>query len=228
MVKPMLFLHWKQVRFVLLPFVLAAYALPLLAVQGLGSLPGVEAPSLAAYRIVADAAFWLPAFPLLAAATGVTLALSSWNWDHHLGHVYALSLPVSRRRYAINKMAAGVVLAALPALAFWIGAHVAVASITLPPGLHAYPDQLAVRFFAATLVAYALLSALAAGTMRTTVWLLIGVAALSLSSVLLSQWVFPRVGVLQHVDVVGWILRALSAAPGPFQVFSGNWTLIDV
>ncbi len=228
MYQPMLFLHWKQIRFGLLPFIIAAYGLPLLAVQGLGSGPGMEAPSLEAYRVVSTYGFWLPAFPLLATATGVTLALSSWNWDHQLGHVYALSLPISRLRYAVNKMASGVVLALLPAFAFWVGAHVAVASITLPPGLHAYPDQLTVRFLAATLVAYALLFALAAGTMRTTVWLLLGVAAAMGVSVVLSQWVFPYFGILRGTNLLGWVLRVLSSAPGPFQVFSGNWTLIDV
>ncbi len=228
MYQPMLFLHWKQVRFGLLPFILAAYALPLLAVQGLGARPGMDGASLMAYRVVSTSSLWLPAFPLLATAIGVTLALSSWNWDHQLGHVYALSLPVSRMRYAVLKMGAGAVLALLPALAFWIGAHVAVASITLPPGLHAYPDQLAIRFLAATLVAYALLFAMAAGTIRTTVWLLIGVAAALVLSVVLSQWVFPRFGVLHDTNLAAWLIRMLSRVPGPFQVFTGNWTLIDV
>jgi hypothetical protein len=228
MYQPMLFLHWKQVRFGLLPLILAAYALPLLAVQGLGAGLGMEGASLEAYRVVSTSSLWLPAFPLLATAIGVTLALSSWNWDHQLGHVYALSLPVSRMRYAVLKMGAGAVLALLPALAFWIGAHVAVASIALPPGLHAYPDQLTIRFLAATLVAYALLFAMAAGTVRTTVWLLIGVGATLVLSVVLSQWVFPRFGVLHDTNLVAWLIRVLSRTPGPFQVFTGNWTLIDV
>ena len=80
----------------------------------------------------------------------------------------------------------------------------------------------------ATLLAYALLFAMAAGTIRTTVWLLIGIGALLVLNVVLSQWLFPRVGVLRDVNLVGWLFRLLSSAPGPFQVFTGNWTLIDV
>jgi hypothetical protein len=228
MYQPMLFLHWKQVRFVLLPFMLAAYALPLLAVQGLGSPPGMTVPGLQAYRVIYTYSAWAMAFPLLATAVGVTLALSSWNWDHQLGHVYALSLPVSRWRYAAQKMGAGAVLALVPAVAFWIGAHVAVASITLPPGLHAYPDQLAVRFLAATLVAYALLFAMAAGTIRTTLWVLFGVGVLVVLDLLFSEWLFPRVGLFRNGSLVGWLIHLLSTAPGPFQVFTGNWALIDV
>jgi len=228
MVQPMLFLHWKQVRFVLLPFMIAAYALPLLAVQGLGSPIGVLGPSLEAYRVVYTYAIWLPSFPLLATAIGVTLALSSWNWDHQLGHVYALSLPISRRRYAAMKMGAGAVLTLLPAAALWIGAHTAVSSITLPPGLHAYPDQLAIRFLAATLVAYALLFAMASGTIRTTLWVLAAIGGLLVLDVVATEWLFPWMGIFHDHSLAGWLYRLLSTAPGPFQVFTGSWTLIDV
>ena len=121
MYRPMLYLHWKQVRWGLLPFAFAAYALPLLAVQGLGTAPGMEATTLEAYRIVGGFQVWLPVFPLLAAAVGMTLALSAWNWDHQLKHVYALSLPISRWRYAALKMGAGATLALVPTAALWFG-----------------------------------------------------------------------------------------------------------
>lgn len=114
MFRSLLYLHWKQISLPLIPFILAAYALPLLSVQGLGTPPGMDSSMLEAYRIVAGAEIWLPAFPLLAAFIGITLALSSWNWDHQLGHVHALSLPLPRWRYALLKMGAGATLALLP------------------------------------------------------------------------------------------------------------------
>ena len=40
MYQPMLFIHWKQVRLVLIPFVIAAFGLPLMVIQGLGPAPG--------------------------------------------------------------------------------------------------------------------------------------------------------------------------------------------
>lgn len=228
MYQPMLFLHWKQIRFALLPFVLAAYALPLLSVQGLGAAPGMDGPSMEAYRVITTAEAWVVFFPLLAAGIGITLALSAWNWDHTLKHVYALSLPIPRWRYATLKMGAGAVLALLPAAAFWIGSHVAVASISLPAGLNAYPDQLALRFLAAILVAYAIVFAMAAGTTRTTLWLLCGWVAFLLLANPLAHLVTPMVGMREAFDLVEWSLEALVTAPGPFEVFNGNWTLIDV
>ena len=43
MYKPMLFLHWKQVRLALVPFTIAAFGLPILAVEGLGRTRGPAA-----------------------------------------------------------------------------------------------------------------------------------------------------------------------------------------
>ncbi len=228
MYQPMLFLHWKQVRMVLGLFVVAAFALPLMAVEGLGTPPGMDAASLDAYRTLSAFQLWLPFFPALAAAIGVTLALSSWNWDHQQHHVYALSLPVTRWEYTIQKMLAGVTLALLPAVAFWLGAHVAAASISLPTGLNAYPNELAARFFFATLLSYAGLFAMAAGTVRTTLWVS-GVAFGfiffgNIANDLLANYVdfFSRVNVVS--EIFEWMIRA----PGPFEVFTGNWSLIVV
>ena len=128
----MLFLHWKQVRHALALAAVASFALPLMMVSGMGTPPGMDALSLDAYRIVGGVEAWLMFFPLLALAIGVTLALSSWNWDHQLNHVYALSLPLTRWEYTISKMAAGVTLALLPVLAMWLGTHLAAASLSLP------------------------------------------------------------------------------------------------
>lgn len=229
MYQPMLFIHWKQTRLLLLPFVLAAFGLPLMAIQGLG--PSTDGDSFAtAYEAVAGLSLWLPLFPFLAAAIGVTLGITAWNWDHQLGHVYALSLPVARWEYAMLKMGAGMVLAAAPALALWIGAHVAAASVTLPAGLNAYPNQLALRFFLAIVLSYALLFAMAAGTIKTTVWVASGVLGLFVFAGLLQeaiQLTFPTLGFDQigFVDLVAdWLVRT----GGPLEVFNGNWALIDV
>jgi hypothetical protein len=225
----MLFIHWKQTRLLLLPFVVAAFGLPLLAIQGLG--PSTAEDSFAtAYEAVAGLSLWLPLFPLLAGAIGVTLGITAWNWDHRLGHVYALSLPVARWEYAMLKMGAGVVLAVVPTVALWIGAHVAAASVTLPVGLNAYPNHLALRFFLATVLSYALLFAMAAGTIKTTVWVASGAIGLFVFAGLFQeaiQLAFPTLGFDQigFVDVLAdWLVRA----GGPFAVFNGNWALIDV
>ncbi len=228
MYQPMLYMHWKQIRWGLLPFILAAYALPMIAVQGLGTAPGMESATLHAYRIVAGFEIWLPAFPLLAAAVGITLALSAWNWDHQLKHVYALSLPVSRWRYAALKMGAGATLALLPAGALLVGAHVATSFVELPAGLQAYPNQLALRFLMASLIAYAGFFAMAAGTVKTTVWVISLFIGFLIFGNLLTEFLAGYYPVFYRVSLVELVFEALVRAPGPFEVFTGNWMLIDV
>jgi hypothetical protein len=220
MYQPMLFLHWKQIRLVLIPFAIAAFALPLLAIQGLGTFGGaVTLEPMVALRSIHG---WMGLFPSLAAAVGGTLALSAWNWDHQLNHVYSLSLPISRRQYALTRMGAGAVLALLPVGAFWVGSLVASAAVDLPAGLHAYPNAVAFRFLLATMVSYATVFALAAGTIRTTVIVL---------STVLGYFVLGGLGVffpsLQHLDLVGNTIHMLATA-GPFAVFAGSWLFIDV
>lgn len=228
MLRPMLFLHWKQMRMVLVPFVVVAFGLPLVATDGLGTPVGAPGTTLEASVILSTIDTWLLYFPLLALAIGVTLALSAWNWDHQLNHVYALSLPVSRSEYALQKMTAGAALAGVPALALWLGAHVASASIALPEGLRTYPNELAIRFLMATLLAYAAFFAMAAGTIKTTMRV-VTVAMVVLLFVTVGWETFAsdfeRLARTNAVDVlVGW----LTTAPGPLEVFTGSWALIDV
>lgn len=227
MYQPMIYLHWRQVRVALIPFVVAAFGLPLLLVQGMGGYDPQSA-GVAAYQYLVNGQTWLPLFPLLAAATGITLALSSWNWDHQLNHVYALSLPISRWRYATLKMGAGLVLGLVPAASFWVGVHVAAASVSLPEGLHAYPDALAIRFTLAVLVSYAFFFALAAGTVRTTVVLITTFFVLLLVGGSVMDFLADRFLLLQDTNAVELFMETLTGRHGPLEVFSGSWMLFDV
>jgi hypothetical protein len=228
MYKSMLFLHWKQIRHALALAVVGSFALPLMMVNGLGTPPGMDSMSLEAYRIVGAMENRLGFFPLLALGIGVTLALSAWNWDHQLNHVYALSLPMTRWEYTLQKMLAGATLAVLPAAGLWLGAHLAVMSIDLPEGLNAYPNQLAVRFLFATLLAYAGLFSMAAGTTKTT----LKICAVVLGFVFLGSMANDYLAVyypyFERVHVVESVFEWMMYAQGPFEVFTGNWSLIDV
>ncbi len=214
MYQPMLYMHWKQASLPLLPFAIAAFGLPLLSVQGLGP----ELMSNGVYAYSPLAVLSLPAYPILAFLTGAGLALTSWNWDHQLGHVYALSLPLARWEYAMLKMGAGAVLALIPVSALWIGAHVASAAVDLPVGLNAYPNQLGIRFLLAVALSYALIFAMASGTMKTNLWILSG----AIAAIVGGGWILSSLGL---VDAA---LQLLWRAGGPFEVFTGNWALIDV
>jgi len=228
MYQPMLFLHWKQIRFGLIPFILAAFSLPLLTVQGLGMPLWADSASLDAYRIVSQNQDFLMFYPLLALGVGITLALSAWNWDHQLKHVYALSLPVSRMEYTMLKMGAGAALALLPVAGLWLGAHLATMTIALPEGIHAYPNQLATRFALAVLVSYAALFAMAAGTMRTTIYIVSAVIAFFVVGGTSTEFLANYFTVFESRSFLQWAVELLASAPGPFEIFTGSWTLIDV
>jgi len=211
----MLYIHWKQARLPLLPFVVAAFGLPLMSVQGLGS-PYGELSLASGFSELLGLS--LPLYPVLAFLTGAALALTAWNWDHQYNHVYALSLPLARWEYTLLKMGAGLVLALVPTFALWISAQIASSVIALPEGLRAYPNALTFRFFLATLLSYALVFAMAAGTVKTSVWALSGAAG----AFVIGMVVFGSLG----VDDVA--IQYLWRAGGPFEVFTGTWALIDV
>jgi hypothetical protein len=215
MYQPMLYIHWKQARLPLLPFVVAAFGLPLMSVQGLGS-PFGELSLANGYSALMGLS--LPLYPTLAFLTGAALALTGWNWDHQYNHVYALSLPLARWEYTMLKMGAGLVLALVPTFALWISAHIASSVIALPEGLRAYPNALTFRFFLAMLLSYSLVFAMAAGTVKTSVWVLSGVVA----AFVIGMAVFGSLG----LDDVA--IQYLWRAGGPLEVFTGTWALIDV
>jgi hypothetical protein len=229
MATQMLFLHWKNVRMGLVPFVIAAFGLPLLALQGTGRPDGITDGFYASFLLGASRV-WLPFFPVLAAATGVTLALSAWSWDHSGNHVYALSLPVSRARYTLLKFGGGALLALLPAGALLVGALLASSSISLPVGLQAYPLAVATRFFYSTLLVYAVCFSLAAGTIRTTVYVLTALVATLIAGDLVLQVAAMTLDrpELTTINVTQWAYELLTNWPGPFHILAGNWSLIDV
>lgn len=228
MFQQILFTQWKSFRLGLIPFVVAAFALPLLAVQGLGPVPeGYQGARVGLQTLFDSWQFWLPWFPALAVTVGATAALNAWSWDHKTDHIYALSLPISRPRYAAWKMGAGALLVAVPALALWLGALLASASIDVPASVNTYPTALATRFLLASLIGYSIMFAMAAGTIRTTVRVLTGVAALVILGSITSDYlaaVMPGLG----LGFDQWLAGSLMTWPGPFEVFLGNWSLIDV
>lgn len=228
MFRAMLEVDWKASRLVLAPLVVGAFVLPLLAVQ-MTVPPGGDATDdpYAAALLLEQLELWLPLFPGLAALTGI-LALVVWQWDHQGGHVYALSLPLERWRYALLKMGTGAVLVLAVALAFWIGALLAAGSLDLPDGLHAYPTALAFRFLLTGMLFYALLFALAAGSVRTAVVVVGGLILALVVGELLVRFLDGLYPSLQGWSFVGAVFEGLSSWPGPFNILTGNWMLVDV
>lgn len=223
MMQQILALHWKSARWGLLPWVVAAFGVPFLIAGRIDT--GSAATHQSLWEPVATLS---PLFPLLAVAAGATVALTAWSWDHKVGHVYALALPVTRWRYASSKFLAGLALAAIPAVSLGVGGALAAGTVQLPELVQAYPMALAFRFYLATLAAYGVLFALAAGTMRTAVVVLtvtVGTVVLGDPVVEFAAGIVPA---LEGVRVSDVLLDVATRPTSPFRVFTGNWFLFDV
>lgn len=224
MFRQMLFVHWKAARFLLLPLVVLAFGLPLLSVQGL-----VQADSVEAMRYFLDwPEIWAGFFPLLATVGGAMIALTAWTWDHQQDHVYALSLPLARWEYALLKMGAGMVLLVPFAAALWVGSLAASASVELPEGVRAYPHLLAGRFLMASVLVYGILFAMGGATIRTVMIVLSALAAFMVLGDIGADHLAGAFPVLDDFDPMAWWVERMVTWPGPFEVFTGNWILIDV
>lgn len=218
MFRQLLYTQWKWSKLVLLVIVFTGFALPLLSVQG------VHANDLGRFdvqQMLTGLQSWGLLYPILAGGAALLLALTTWGPDHRGKHIYALSLPVPRWHYALLRFGAGCALLAIPVFAVWLGALVATSVTKLPTGLEAYPTSLALRFGLAALVAYAAFFAISAGTNRTA-GLILGL----IGAVLLVQLILIVADT--SVNIVGPIVDRLFFWPGPLEIFTGRWMLIDV
>ena len=218
MFRMILFTQWKWSRLMLLPAVLAAFALPLLSVQNAGD------PNRTAWEarmLLGSVQAWAIAYPILATVIALSIAMTAWGPDHRGRHVYALSLPVPRWHYALQRFGAGVILLAAPVIALLVGATLAAATANIPAGLQAYPVALAIRFALALGVAYAIFFAITAGTTRTA-----GYVLSILGGIVAVQVLSAAIGF--DIKLIPFLGDHLLLWPGPFEIFSGRWMLIDV
>jgi hypothetical protein len=213
-----LFTQWKWSRLLIAAGFVAAFTLPILTVQGLGFTDPTVWVARDILRTAESRSVW---YAVLAAGIGLLLATSVWSADHGGDHVYALSLPVARWRLVVLRFAAGGVLLLVPVAAFWAGALLASAALSLPYGLHAYPTALALRFGLATVVAYAVFFAISSGTTRAAGMVLAIVGGLVVVRVLLH-------GANVDIDFLQDLFGRAVSWPGPFGVFAGRWALIGV
>lgn len=210
--------QWKWARLLVLGACVAAFALPVFSVQPLGREVDGWMDGQSVLRAMRS---FSTMYVLLACAVGLAVGISAWSADHRGRHVYALSLPVPRSRFALMRLGAGVLLVGLPALSLWVGALVATSSVRLPPGLEAFPTSIAIRFTLASLLAYALFFSIASGTSRTAGWVLGAIAGVLLLAIFGGEWAIAR-GYTDEIEIL------LFSWPGLFEVFTGRWMLIDV
>lgn len=212
-----LYTQWKWAKTELFLYVLAAFLVPTIIIRigfsyvdtyairsvlGVGTLAGVF-------------------FAALAMLCAFGLAWRPYILDAGLKHVGPLSLPISWGEFVRLRFLAGATLLLIPATAVWFGGLLATASVTVPPTLHAYPGGLAVRFYLASLVAYAGAFVLqyVAGKHAVRVALIVFfVAAVAEVTAQL----------LGYHSILAGAWELLTNWPGPFSVFAARWMLIDV
>ncbi len=218
MFRVMLYSQWKWTRLIVALGSIAAFALPLVSVQGAAR---ADSNPLQAGELLQAVQSWGTLYPVLAAALGLLVAIATWAPDHRGRHVHAMSLPLPRWRYVLLRFGAGTTLLAAPVIAVSAGALLATWSATIPAGLQGYPVALAIRFALAVLVAYAVFFAVSAGTARTA-----GIILGLIGGVILVQIIAGVANV--DLDLFGRIQVLVLNWPGPLAIFTGRWMLIDV
>jgi len=218
MFRVMLYSQWKWTRLIVALGSIAAFALPLVSVQGAAR---ADSNPLQAGELLQAVQSWGTLYPVLAAALGLLVAIATWAPDHRGRHVHAMSLPLARWRYVLLRFGAGATLLAAPVIAVSAGALLATWSATIPAGLQGYPVALATRFALAVLVAYAVFFAVSAGTARTA-----GIILGLIGGVILVQIIAGVANV--DLDLLGRLQVVVLNWPGPLAIFTGRWMLIDV
>jgi hypothetical protein len=209
--------QWKWTRGASLVCFVLGFAIPLLSLLALEVGRLEFSPTVIVRNMQTFGLF----YALLSGAAGLASAMFAWGHDHRGRHVYALSLPIPRARYTGMRFTAGALFLLLPVAGVLIGCLVGIAAVRIPPGLHAYPGALTIRFLLACFVSYALFFAILAsstkaagyvlGTIVTIVVLLFFLGSLDMGT-----------------DAVKAIAQMLFGDRGLLSVFTGRWMLIDV
>jgi hypothetical protein len=140
--------------------------------------------------------------------------------DQARQHVFALSLPVGWAEYVRLRFAAGAVLLVVPTIAVWLGSMLAAFSLPIPSTLHVYPTSVAVRFYAAGLLLYSASFALQYLAGRRAAVVAAGTFALLAVAELVAQQFGVSLALKSWNFITQW--------PGPLEVLTARWMLIDV
>jgi hypothetical protein len=219
MFKAIMKVQWKWSRAAVLVATIFGFALPLVSVRLILMEPTYSRVTPGQIiRSMQDAAGF---YAFLAGFVGLSVAFLAWNPDQKGRHIYALSLPVSRARYALMRFGAGSLFLLVPALGVLLGCLVAAGVANIPTGMQAYPLELTMRYVLASFVSFAVFFAIASSSQRAAAYLLGGLSVFVLVAVLISA-----MGV--NVDIIGRSMDFIFAQPGILSIFTGRWMLIDV
>ena len=158
----------------------------------------------------------------IAAVAGMSVAWQGYNVDERVGHIYALSLPISRLRALWLRAATAGVTLVVPAIGIWIGGTIAASQMNLPATLESYAGSLAIRALLTSWLVHACIFALRYSAGRKTKAIL-GMLIAAVTLVVAVAAIAPATR--EQIVHLG---QLISSSPGPFGVLFGRWTLIDV
>jgi hypothetical protein len=213
-----LYVQWKWNRDFLAFYAAAAFTAPLLilwiALPRLGLSSGRELVTTGGVIGATTAA--------IAILTGLTVAWQGYGTDERVGHIYALSLPITRGRALAIRAGTAALLLIIPAIAAWGGAMMAANQVELPAALHSYAGSLAMKALLLSWLAHACMFALRYCARRRAK-LVFSALVVAVSLIVLMTVVAPSTRT--STSRVG---NFIISNPGPFGVLFGRWTLIDV
>ncbi len=216
--KQVLLAQWRWARLALVVLAVIGFGIPLASVFYGADLAGAALSRVGEWLTAADRiARVLPYFALL---TGVLVGVMAWTPDIAGKHVYALSLPISRAYFVTLRFAAGAVLTLVPAGAFALGALIASLAVSLPPGVHAHPVEVAARFWLATLTVFAIIFAISSASRRGQIAIITVIGGAVLVDLLLLT-------LSADFSVTAEAFALLTNWPGPLAILTGRWALFD-
>jgi len=213
-----LYVQWKWNRDFLAFYTFVAFTAPLVILWV--ALPHLGLSS--ARELVRVGGVVGIAIAVISVCAGMTVAWQGYGVDERVGHIYTLSLPITRTRALVMRAAAALALLTVPAMGVWVGSALAAGQVALPASLHSYAGSLAGRALLAAWLAHACMFALrySAGRRAKVVLftLALGIGSLGFATEALPS---ARSTIVRAAEF-------LISNPGPFGVFFGRWTLIDV
>jgi len=213
-----LYVQWKWNRDFLAFYTLVGFAAPLLILWI--ALPHLGLSS--ARELVTVGGVVGAGVAVISVLAGITVAWQGYGVDERGGHIYALSLPITRTRALAIRAGTAAVILTLPAIGVWIGSMLAAGQAALPATLHSYAGSLAGRALLASWLTHACVFALRysagrrANLVLATLIITVGALAFATETVPSARGAIIRAG------------DAVISTQGPFGVLFGRWTLIDV
>lgn len=221
MLRQMLVTQWKWSKLELGVFAVLCFALPTFMMKIFRYAGGTAGPTVSIETLLQASSVIGVALAFVALLCGVTIAVRPWIVDHGRQHVLALSLPIAWPEFVRLRFLAGAILLGIPAVAVWLGAILAAYSTPVPSTLHVYPGSVAVRFYAAALILYAGGFAVQYLVGRKSAAWVAGTFILIVAIELIAQQYFGG-----SIVVRAWEL--ITHWPGPFEVLTARWMLVDV